>query len=683
VQATVEPRSPRTPPRAAHASSPTRPGLRRHAIALALLLVLSSVATGLGISRGPASSVPAPRELVAANQVPGVGYLPIVPARVVDTRQGVGGGVLGAGESRRVLVAGNPLAAAVPTDAAAVLLNVTVTEPTVGGYLTVWPAGGPRPEASNLNFVAGQTAANAVFVGVGAQRSVDVFNFAGSAQLVVDVVGYVPRGSTVFNPLQPARLVDTRRGLGGPVFGPMEARRLSIAGWGGVPRGATAVALTVTAVEPTADGWFSAYPSGAGWPGSSTVNFPAGGTVANATIVGLSADGYLDVLNGSSGTTQLVIDVSGWFGAPGGTGSFVPVTPQRIADTREGFGGGAPRIGETRRLLVAGKAGVPAGAEAVILNVTADQSAGGGFLTFWPGGSGRPTASNVNFAPGPPVANLVVAGLGPDGTVAMFAGANRTNVIVDVMGYVVGPAIPTPLEANGLPNDEDWLGWLNKYRTEAGLPAVWVDPALGVGGEMHGRYLVTNGLFAHEENGSLPYATPEGAAAGLSSNLFGANCVRMSPRKVIEGWLNSTGHALWMLNPKLRAVSWTEYTNLDLGSACGQPFRVGWVSMLDVIRGRDLNATVPPVVPFPAPNQVVQYKPSRIYVTFPAAVSSASAAVSVNGAPQALTVEGRPQQGDRSSNTVVIDLAAPLPSGRVDVSVQAGGQSSSWSFTVA
>jgi hypothetical protein len=82
--------------------------------------------------------VPAPRAVpsVLAQAAP-TGYVPIVPARLVDTRLGQGGGALGPGEARRVVVAGSPLAPSVPPGSTGVLLNVTVTEPTATGYFTV------------------------------------------------------------------------------------------------------------------------------------------------------------------------------------------------------------------------------------------------------------------------------------------------------------------------------------------------------------------------------------------------------------------------------------------------------------------------------------------------------------------------------------------------------------------
>ncbi|MEZ5249996.1 MAG: hypothetical protein R2713_12525 [Ilumatobacteraceae bacterium] len=75
-----------------------------------------------------------------------------------------------------------------------VALNVTVTNPWDAGYLTVWPTGQPRPTASNLNFVRAQTVPNMVVVPVGANGQVSLYLSGGSADVVVDVLGWFPTG---------------------------------------------------------------------------------------------------------------------------------------------------------------------------------------------------------------------------------------------------------------------------------------------------------------------------------------------------------------------------------------------------------------------------------------------------------------------------------------------------------
>jgi hypothetical protein len=118
----------------------------------------------------------------------------LTPARLLDTRNGTGGvsSAVGAGGILAAQVAGQKgvpaMTAAIPPTA--VVLNVTVTNPTTAGYLTVWPDGNGQPLASDLNFGKGQTRANLVVVKVGANGKVDLFSLAGSTDVVIDVVGW-------------------------------------------------------------------------------------------------------------------------------------------------------------------------------------------------------------------------------------------------------------------------------------------------------------------------------------------------------------------------------------------------------------------------------------------------------------------------------------------------------------
>ncbi len=128
----------------------------------------------------------------------GSSYAPIVPGRILDTRNDpssstVDGAFLGHG----ILVAGDeiqlPVAAraGVPNGATAAVLNVTVTEATGNGYVTVYPCGATRPTTSNLNFVVGQTIPNAVIAKIGIGGKVCIFANVGT-HLIADVNGYFP-----------------------------------------------------------------------------------------------------------------------------------------------------------------------------------------------------------------------------------------------------------------------------------------------------------------------------------------------------------------------------------------------------------------------------------------------------------------------------------------------------------
>ena len=121
-----------------------------------------------------------------------------------------------------------------------------------------------------------------------------------------------------FFTLPPCRAIDTRNpgGLfGGPALGPGGTRSFDLAGRCAVPADAKAVSTNVTAIGPTAAGFLVLYPGGTFLPGSSNVNFSAGQTRANNTVVRLSADGRatLVVTNGGMGTTNFAVDVNGFF----------------------------------------------------------------------------------------------------------------------------------------------------------------------------------------------------------------------------------------------------------------------------------------------------------------------------------------------------------------------------------
>ena len=352
-------------------------------------------------------------------------FVPITPSRFMDTRDGLGGVKFVAGESRVVQIAG---LGPVPAGAAiAVILNVTVTEPDAAGFLTVWPSDRDRPLASNLNYVAGQTVPNSVTVGLSADGSVKIFA-QQSTHVIIDVVGWFYAG---FNPVTPARLMDTREGLGGIALGPGEQRDLLIQGRGGLPDFVIgAVALNVTVPEPSSSGYVTVWPAGRDRPLASSLNFVPDQIIPNSVIVGVGSGGRISLFN-NSGSTHLVVDVAGWFAL-----GFDAVTPTRLMDTREGLGGVALGPGETRNLRVTGVGDVPsAGAGAVSLNVTVTEPTASGFLTVWPAGRSQPLASNLNFVPGQTVPNAVIAGVNANGEVSIFNSAGNSQVIVDITGW--------------------------------------------------------------------------------------------------------------------------------------------------------------------------------------------------------------------------------------------------------
>jgi hypothetical protein len=380
----------------------------------------------------------------ASNTVtPGRGvYRPLAPARILDTR--TLSGPLAGGSTITVQVAG---AGNVPADGVyAAVLNVTATNTTAPSYLTIYPAGIPQPLASSLNWTAGQTVPNLVEVAVGPQGQVNIFNAAGSTDVIVDVEGYVatpvttPGPSGLFNAVTPSRILDTRNGTGsaapgGPV-GPNSTIVLPVAGNGVVPAtGAAAVVLNVTVTRPSAASYLTVFPTG-NKPLASNLNFAAGQTVPNRVIVPLGASGSISFYN-AFGSVDVIADISGWFtdaSNPNATGTrFAPVPPARILDTRN-----AQKLGPNQSMGVSitGNGPIPTfGVQAVVLNVTVTGPTASSYLTVWPDGDPRPLASDLNFSAAQTVPNMVVVKVGTTGAIDLYNAAGSTDVVIDVMGW--------------------------------------------------------------------------------------------------------------------------------------------------------------------------------------------------------------------------------------------------------
>jgi SpoIID/LytB domain protein len=344
-------------------------------------------------------------------------------------------------------------AATVPAGASAVALNITAVVPNASGYMTVWPCDVARPEASNLNFVNGSVVANGVVAPVGASGKVCIYSNVAS-DLLVDISGWF--AGSAFVGTTPNRFVDTRNGIGAP-----KARvnaggvlRVPVAGAAvqrtdatpdAIPVDATAIAMNVTAVTPSAQGYLTVWPCGTPQPVASNVNFLAGSVVANGVVTPVGADGAVCIY--SNQNTDILVDVLGWFGSGGGNVPFVGAVPKRLVDTRNAIGGptarvvpAAPRSVPVRGAVLDVKGvdtPIPADATAVALNVTIADASAAGYATVWPCGTTRPEASNVNFLRGGAVANGVVAPIGADGSVCVYTSTDA-DLIVDVSGWFTG-----------------------------------------------------------------------------------------------------------------------------------------------------------------------------------------------------------------------------------------------------
>lgn len=234
------------------------------------------------------------------------GYVPQTPARVLDTR--TTGGPLGGGTTRTLDLSG-----VVPDDADSVTVNLTAISHTAGGYLTLYPGGTRRGNVSSINVQAGETTPNQVTVQLGEDKTLNVFNSAGSTDAVIDLEGVFvtgDEGALYYPTTVPRRVLDTRDGTGVPkgALGPQESVQLDLPVQD--KDNTVAVNANLTGIAGDAATYLTDWPSG-DRPLASNLNLTAGQTAANATAAGIDG-GSLEIYN-NAGDTDAVLDVSGFY----------------------------------------------------------------------------------------------------------------------------------------------------------------------------------------------------------------------------------------------------------------------------------------------------------------------------------------------------------------------------------
>lgn len=381
--------------------------------------------------------------------VPIASVASLAPARFVDTRSGqptidgqfAGAGKRIAGSEYRIKLAGRGM---VPADAEGVVVNVTAVAPDNVGFVTVHPCVATRPNASSLNYSSGVALGNEIVAGLNGAGEA-CFYTSAAAHLTVDVVGYVPKGSST-SLLTPARLMDSRPGqstvdgqfAGQGIRTAGSATNLMVNGRGGVPSDAAAVIVNVTAVGPNAAGFVTVHPCLASLPTAASLNFTAGTNRGNELIAEVSAAGEICLF--TSGGVHLTVDVVGY--VPAGS-SLTPTGPARLLDTRPGeitidgqnAGSGQRLAGSELMMTVAGRAGVPVGVTAAVINVTSVGATGTGFVTVHPCVTPRPLASSLNYVGGVNGGNEIIATLDSNGAICLYT-SEQTQLTADVVAYL-------------------------------------------------------------------------------------------------------------------------------------------------------------------------------------------------------------------------------------------------------
>jgi hypothetical protein len=376
-----------------HLASPAEHARRSERIALEVYRVWATAhRVGGDAPLPPATSAPARLS-------------PVEPVRVLDTRQTH---IVGAGQVVEVA-----LASRVPTAATSVVVNVTATQGAADGFLTAYPCGTAVPEASNVNYLAGQDRAASAVVPIGAGRSMCVYSSAAS-HVVVDLAGYLaPGGAFGLAPVDPTRLVDEVVPAG-------TTRRVPI------PGGADAVAVGLTADAAATWGYLTVFPCDDHVPDASSVNYGPAEAVAGSAYVGTSDDAICVY---TSARTRVIVDLQGRFGSGGA--SFVAAHPTRVLDTRNGAGGWSPIHGADQVVDIAA---APPGAVATTGSLTAVGVASSGWETAHPCGSTVPNASNVNSLPGHAAASSLTVRVDAGGRLCLWA-STVTHTLFDVTGW--------------------------------------------------------------------------------------------------------------------------------------------------------------------------------------------------------------------------------------------------------
>ncbi len=384
-------------------------------------------------------------------------FTPLPSARLLDTRDGTGvvnnaAFPLGPGQTL-VLTLANRGGLPAAGGFGAVALNLTVTNAGANlgaeSHLRVWPADvGVPPDASMLNFAAGETRAASTTVGVSPDGKVRIYNNAGWTNVIADVVGYfTPQTQTGggHHTLAPTRVLDTRSAIGVPGTSPLNAGTsipVTLTAVGGVPAATqvAAVVLNLTVANPSAATHIRAWANTSTTPPStSVINVGAGQDTANLAIVPVAPDGSIRLFN-NSGTAHLIADVVGWYGKPSDPGgaSYFPITPARFSDSRGGsaLGAGEERIASPS---LYGFLGSLVQASAITATLTVDRPTTSTHLTVWPADRSAPAVSMLNAPARRALANAVDVQVAyadqPDPRIGVRNNGGQAHAILDLTGW--------------------------------------------------------------------------------------------------------------------------------------------------------------------------------------------------------------------------------------------------------
>ena len=316
------------------------------------------------------------------------------------------------------------------------------------GAVTVWSGEGAPPTVPTLTSGPDRTATTTAIVPVGPDGRIAAVSAPVPADVTVDVTGWFPPSSSVVTGT-PARLfdstgatVDGRDARSGPVAaGTVRPLQVDGRGFGSSPAGSS-VLLAVRSVRADTPSALTVWPGGVPQPTVPSVPVGPGGERSDLVYTDVGRDGQVDMAL-AEGRSDLAVDLLAVVPA---RSAVRPLPPARVFDSRPGTvtvddldgAAGALVPGAARRVPVVGRAGVPAGASAVLAHLTATATPSApSELRAWADAAGPgPPAPAVSVGPGETRGGLVVLPVGPDGSIALRADGAPSDVAVDVQGWI-------------------------------------------------------------------------------------------------------------------------------------------------------------------------------------------------------------------------------------------------------
>lgn len=273
------------------------------------------------------------------------------------------------------------------------------------------------------------------------------FEAVDESSLMVQVDSAMTSGPALrFVPVTPCRVADTRNAdgpFGGPSLPGQTSRDFVIPdSTCGIPSTAAGYSLNIAVVPQATLGYLTAWPAGQPQPLVSILNSLDGRVKSNAAIVAAGTNGAISVF--VTDPTDVILDINGYFEpfAAGNAMAFYPITPCRVADTRNPAGplGGPSLTADGTRTfpILQSNCGIQAAAQAYSLNFAAVPPGALGYLTAWPAGQRQPVVASLNGKTATVVANAVLVPAGTGGAIDVFS-TDATNLVIDADGYFAPP----------------------------------------------------------------------------------------------------------------------------------------------------------------------------------------------------------------------------------------------------